>query len=138
MLERMAGYSKTPLVKKLGIVDGARVVVKGAPRPYAQIVDGLPASARVTERFGRGVDLVHLFVTERAVLARLLPKAAASIAPGGAIWVSWPKRSAGVPSDMTEDVVRAVCLPMDLVDVKVCAVDEVWSGLAFVRRLADR
>ncbi len=134
----MAGYSKTPLCKKLGIKQGFRLVVKSPPRPYEQIVPDLPDEVQLSERFSRGVDMVHLFVTQRTTLQKLLGSAKSNISPAGMIWVSWPKKSSGVPSTVTEDVVREVCLPMDLVDVKVCAVDEIWSGLKLVIRKDKR
>jgi len=132
------GYSGTPLAKKLGIVAGARVVPVGAPADYRTLLAPLPDGVT----FGRTVDasarVVHLFTTERAVLEARLSDWRAAIAPDAAVWVSWPKKASKVPTDITEDAIRAVVLPMGYVDVKVCAVTAVWSGLKLVIRKALR
>lgn len=130
----MAGYSKTPLVKKLGIKPGFRVKTKGAPDNYLALLDPLPDGAVFSSRFRDTVDMWHLFVTRKAGLAGLLQKAMTEIPANGLIWVSWPKKASGVVSDMTEDEIRRAALPLGLVDVKVCAVDETWSGLKLVIR----
>jgi len=134
------GYSGTPLVRKLGIRAGMRLLVEAAPRPYAEIVADLPAGVElVDDQGGSGpVDLVHVFVTEGDVLPEKLRALRGRIHPAGTVWVSWPKRSARVPTDVTEDVVRAAALAAGLVDVKVCAVDATWSGLKLVIRVRDR
>ena len=132
------GYSGTPLVTKLGIKPGMRVLVQSAPRPYDQVVADLPPSVNVVTRASKRVDLVHLFVMREAGLQTRLVKLRTLIQPDGAIWVSWPKKAAGVATDVTEDVVRAAALAARLVDVKVCAVDVVWSGLKLVIRVRDR
>lgn len=133
-----AGYSGTPLAKKLGIVAGTRVVPIGAPAAYRDWLAPLPEGVT----FGRAVDartpVVHVFTTERAVLTRELTRLRDRIAPDAMVWVSWPKKSAKVATDITEDVIRAVALPMGYVDVKVCAVSDVWSGLKLVIRKALR
>ncbi|MBY0490214.1 MAG: DUF3052 domain-containing protein [Gemmatimonadaceae bacterium] len=133
-----AGYSGTPLAKKLGIVAGSRVVSIGAPTDYRDWLAPLPEGVT----FGRTVDartpVVHLFTTERAVLTRELTRLRDLIAPDAMVWVSWPKKTAKVPTDVTEDVIRAVALPMGYVDIKVCAVSDVWSGLKLVIRKALR
>lgn len=133
-----AGYSGTPLAKKLGIAAGMRVVTLGAPKEYRTWLAPLPDGVS----FGRAVDgrtpLVHLFTTERVLLTRELERLRDLIAPDAIVWVSWPKKSAKVPTDITEDVIRAVALPMGYVDVKVCAVSDVWSGLKLVIRKALR
>lgn len=133
-----AGYSGTPLAKKLGIIAGTRVVPIGAPAAYRDWLAPLPEGVT----FGRAVDartpVVHLFTTERAVLTRELTRLRDLIAPDAMVWVSWPKKSAKVATDITEDVIRAVALPMGYVDVKVCAVSDVWSGLKLVIRKALR
>lgn len=134
----MAGYSKTPLVKKLGIKEGFRVGVRGAPRPYDEIVDALPTTVRFSSRLNKDLDRVHIFVADAKRLPSLLQAAKVAIKQDGMIWVSWPKKSSSVPSTVTEDTIRTVCLPMGLVDVKVCAVDEVWSGLRLVIRRSER
>lgn len=128
------GYSGTPLARKLGIAEGAGVVTVGAPTSYARLVAPLPAGARVTTRMPARPGFVHLFTTNRADLARHLGTLRDSLQADGVVWVSWPKKSSKVPTDITEDTIRAVALPMGFVDVKVCAVDETWSGLKLVIR----
>ena len=127
----MAGYSGAPLAKKLGIQEGTCVLAEGAPEGYR---DALPKSARLASRLADDVDVIHLFTPRRAVLARALAGYRKKMRADAAIWVSWPKKASRVPTDITEDAIREVALPMGLVDVKVCAVDEVWSGLKLVIR----
>jgi hypothetical protein len=134
----MAGYSGTPLAKKLGIKSGSRVFLSKAPKNYASLVAPLPDGVQMGARIGATTDLVHLFVTSRHDLERTLRRALTKSRSDASIWVSWPKKSSGVPTDITEDTIRAVALPMGLVDIKVCAVDEVWSGLKLVVRKAHR
>ena len=129
-----AGDSKTPLVKKLGIRPGFRVRLQNTPDHYLDLVQPLPEGVVVSSGLRTRVDLWHLFTDSARELAKKLPKAKAALVPNGMIWVSWPKKSSKVPSDVTEDVVRQFALPLGLVDVKVCAVDEVWSGLKLVIR----
>ena len=136
----MAGYSGTPLPRKLGIEEGDRIAILGAPAGWQKTLD-LPD--RVTARTSLGeppLDLVLLFVRRRAQLAAAWKKTTAALTPAGALWVAWPKKAARttIPSDMTEDFVREVALPTGWVDNKVCAVTDVWSGLRFVLRLANR
>lgn len=128
------GYSGTPLARKLGIRPGDRMAVLDPPADYWALLPDLPEDVERRTPRARGLDLVHLFVTRGATLRSRLPKLKEAIAREGSIWVSWPKKSAGVATDVTEDVVRAVALPLGLVDVKVCAVDEIWSGLKLVIR----
>ena len=123
------GYSGTPLARKLGFKDGMRVVYVDAPEGFA--VDGIDTPAK---RPAQGTDLVVCFVTERRELERRLAGLRRAIEPDGMLWVAWPKRASGVRTDMTEDVVRDVALPTGLVDTKVCAIDQVWSGLRLVVR----
>lgn len=130
----MAGYSKTPLAKKLGIKAGDTVYVSGAPGDYEALIDPSPKDLRLVSRMTRSVDVVHLFTDRRARLKRSLVPIRARMKPNATIWVSWPKRSSKVPTDVTEDSIREVALPMGLVDIKVCAVDDVWSGLKLVIR----
>jgi hypothetical protein len=132
-----AGYSGTALAKKLGIAEGARVCVIDAPREYDAIVDPLPKIAMV-KRMDASTDLVHLFVSSKARLAKALASTKKAMRPDCVIWVSWPKKASKVATDVTEDVIREVALPMGLVDVKVCAVDATWSGLKLVIRKALR
>jgi hypothetical protein len=129
-----AGYSGTPLAKKLGIKDGGAVFAPGAPAHYPQLLDPLPDGVRFLARMSRAADLVHLFTRQRADLEKKLDALLKLAKPEIMIWVSWPKKAAKVPTDITEDVIRAVALPRGLVDVKVCAVDEIWSGLKLVIR----
>lgn len=130
----VAGYSGTPLAKKLGLVQGSRVLALGAPRPYGELVAPLPAGIELVARPARTTDLVHLFETRRAELARRLATLRSRLRSEVPVWISWPKKSAKVVTDLTEDVVREVALPLGYVDVKVCAVDAVWSGLKLVVR----
>ena len=129
-----AGYSETPLVRKLGCKPGMRMHCAGAPEHFAALLGDLPDGVRVLERAASDLDLVMLFVTERRALERGLAALQPRLQPAGMIWVAWPKRASKVPTDVTEDVVREVALPRGLVDVKVCAIDEVWSGLKLVIR----
>jgi hypothetical protein len=115
-----------------------RVHYIGAPHGFDALVGELPDGVRLLARPAPGLDLAIVFVVARAELERHLGGLHAKLAQDGMIWVAWPKRASKVPTDMTEDVVRDVALPRGLVDVKVCAIDETWSGLKFVRRLADR
>lgn len=128
------GYSGTPLPKKLGITEATRLVVLHAPADYAAIVGELPAGAQTQSRLGASTSLVHLFVTEREVLASELARLRKALHPDAAVWVSWPKKSAKVPTTVTEDTIRELALPLGWVDVKVCAVTDVWSGLKLVVR----
>jgi hypothetical protein len=129
-----AGYSGTALPRKLGIAPGARVAFLDAPGAFAEALGELPDGVEVTRRLGGAKDLVVVFVTRRARLERRLGALRRAIAPDGMAWVAWPKRASGVPTDVTEDVVREVALPTGLVDTKVCAIDETWSGLRLVIR----
>jgi len=129
--------SGRPLVVKLGLDEGVRGAVLGAPPAYrASLV--ADSGAELGEALAPELAFIQLFVTERAALQRELPRAMRSLVDRGALWVSWPKRASRVPTDVTEDLVREVALPLGLVDVKVCAVDETWSGLKLVRRLPAR
>jgi hypothetical protein len=124
-----AGYSGTPLARKLGFKEGMRVVYVNAPEGFA--VEGIDATSA---RLAKGTDLVVFFTTARRELERRLDGLRRAIEPAGMLWVAWPKRASGVVTDMTEDVVRDVALPTGLVDTKVCAIDETWSGLRLVVR----
>jgi hypothetical protein len=134
-----AGYSGTPLWKKLGYKDGAEAYVAGAPAGYKPLL-GLPGDVKVgwLRRPRSGMQFVHQFATSASALGASLRSHRAAIAADGVIWVSWPKKSSGFATDITEDVVRALALPMGLVDIKVCAVDEVWSGLKLMIRRENR
>jgi hypothetical protein len=129
-----AGYSGTPLAKKLGVGLGTVVVTIDAPRGYAKLVEPLPVGARISTRMPKRPPFVHVFSASRAALARHLGVLRKRITENGTVWVSWPKKTSGVATDITEDVIRAEALPLGFVDVKVCAVDETWSGLKLVIR----
>jgi hypothetical protein len=131
---RMAGYSDTPLVKKLGIKDGFKVFLVKPPTQYRTLLAPLPARVRFMRMANMSTSLVHIFATERCALERLLPSLRKQLSTEAAIWVSWPKKSSKIASDITEDTIREVALPLGLVDIKVCAVTEVWSGLKLVVR----
>ena len=137
-IERQAsapiGYSGKALGRKLGIKSWTRVKTRNAPANYQQLLGPLPNSVQLSSRLRGPVDLVHIFSIARAQLAAELRRALDDIDQDGAVWVSWPKKASGVRTDITEDVIREVALPMGLVDVKVCAVDETWSGLKLVIR----
>ena len=124
-----AGYSGTPLAKKLGIKEGHAVALLGAPAGFADTLEGMPDGV-VLRTTTRGVsDVIVSFHTSRAELAKRLPTLMRALDVDGGLWISWPKKASGVETDITEDVVREVALPTGLVDVKVCAVDDTWSGL---------
>jgi hypothetical protein len=126
--------SGTPLAMKLGVKEGARVAWLAAPDHFEELIGELPPGVRVRRRLGRGLDLLVQFATSRAQLRARLPKLKDAVFPDGVAWVSWPKRSSGVTTDITEDTIREDALPLGLVDVKVAAVDDTWSGLKLVVR----
>lgn len=128
----MAGYSGTPLIKKLGIKDGMRVCFLHAPDHYRALLGDMPSSPDDTTP--SGADFMHAFYYERADLEQELPRLMGQIARDGMIWISWPKKASKVPTTISEDLIREVALPLGLVDVKVCAVDDVWSGLKLMIR----
>jgi len=128
------GYSGTPLSKKLGIGQGSRVKTVRAPDDYATLLAPIPDGAVVSARLRGEVDIWHVFAKSRAELETGIARAMSAMPEDGSLWVSWPKKSSGVRTDVTEDVIREVALPLGLVDVKVCAVDETWSGLKLVIR----
>ncbi len=130
----MAGYSGTPLVKKLGIKEGARIFLANTPKEYLALVAPLPAGVKLMSRISGETDMVHIFSTEKLHLSKTLRTVLPKLKQDGMIWVSWPKKSAKVPTDVTEDTIREVALPLGLVDIKVCAVDDTWSGLKLVIR----
>jgi len=128
------GYSGTPLVKKLGIKANIELCALNAPDEYAALVAPLPDGVRTVKKFAPSADLIHLFVTLRIDLEDTLTAIRPKLKADGAVWVSWPKKASKAQTDITEDTIRAVALPMGLVDIKVCAVDEKWSGLKLVIR----
>ena len=130
----VAGYSGTPLAKKLGIKPRFRVRLTNAPDNYTDLIAPIPDDVMLSKRIASSIDIWHVFTKSRRELQALLPQAMKKIRTDGMIWVSWPKKASKVPSDVTEDTVRELALPLGLVDVKVCAVDETWSGLKLVIR----
>ena len=134
----MSGYSGTPLAKKLGIRADARLFVRAAPDNYRELLAPLPEGVHSVRRIDARTDLIHLFATRAAALARALTAARRAMRMDAVIWVSWPKRLSGVDTDISENEVRALALPLGLVDVKVCAVDDTWSGLKLVLRKSER
>lgn len=130
-----AGYSQTPLAKKLGIKAGFKIKLVNEPAHYCNLLTDLPdivAGSRGKK------DFIHFFSTSLAEVNKVLPKLKNEIVPGGMIWVSWPKKASGIVTDVTEDRIRDIGLSCGLVDIKVCAVDEIWSGLKFVIPVKDR
>lgn len=130
----MPGYSGTPLAKKLGIKDASKILVVNSPRDYVGFFDALPASVCLTSKLDASVDIVHLFTTTRDELAAALASYRGQLDTQAMVWISWPKKSSKMVSEVSEDTVRELALPLGFVDVKVCAVDEVWSGLKLVLR----
>jgi len=134
----VAGYSGKPLVEKLGIKAGASVAIVNAPKGYDRILGGLPSGVTRKGNAGGPLDFIQFFTREKRALERRFAALARALAPAGMLWISWPKKASGVATDLTEDVIRVIGLAHGLVDVKVAAVDDVWSGLKFVRRIKDR
>jgi hypothetical protein len=130
----MAGYSGTPLAKKLGLKAGQRVALLRAPAGFRKLLEPLPAGVTFAAKPTKSSDIVHVFTASRAELGKTLATCRKTLGPGASIWVSWPKKASKVPTDITEDTIRALALPLGFVDIKVCAVDEVWSGLKLVLR----
>jgi hypothetical protein len=134
----MAGYSRTPLPQKLGIKPGMIVVAIAAPENYRKLLGQIPSGVNFATRPVGNTRFVHLFVTRRSELAQQLSILRHKIAEDATVWVSWPKKSSGMPTDITEEVIRAVSLPLGFVDIKVCAVDDTWSGLKLMIRKENR
>lgn len=132
----MAGYSTTPLEKKLGIKEGFQIDVIGAPPYYSELFESFPAVAEADA--GAPKDFIHLFTKSEKELAELMPALRAQLKPAGMLWVSWPKKASKVPTDITEDTIRKHAFQYGMVDIKVCAVDQTWSGLKLVIRLKKR
>jgi hypothetical protein len=132
------GYSGTSLPKKLGIKPSMTIVTLGAPKDYRAWLGDLPEGARLTSRATQPLEAAHVFVTKRVDLQKHLSRFRRELTASGFIWISWPKKSSGVETDITEDTIRDVALPLGFVDVKVCAVSDVWSGLKLVIRKSDR
>ena len=133
-----AGYSKRTLVEKLGIAAGTRAVVLDAPATYRALLGTLPTGATLHSRLPKTASFIQQFARRRSDLAADFPRIAKALADEGTLWISWPKQASGVETDLNENIIREMGLSHGLVDVKVAAVDEVWSGLKFVRRLENR
>ena len=138
MSNNPSGYSGTPLAKKLGIKDHFKIRLIDTPAHYLDLFSDLPPTVEFVKETKNKKDLIHYFVTEAARLKKELPALKKELAPNGMIWVSWYKKSAKMPTDITEDIIRGAALKIGLVDVKVCAIDEQWSGLKLVIPLKDR
>ena len=135
----MIGYSGTSLVRKLGIKPNTKLLAIGdVPSEYKSWLGPLPEGATIVGKGKPPLEAVHVFVTKRAELAKHLEHLRKALQPDGYVWISWPKRASKVPTNITEDVIREVALPMGFVDIKVCAVSEVWSGLKLVIRVSER
>jgi hypothetical protein len=134
----MAGYSGTPLPQKLGIKPGLTVVTINTPRHYRRLLGTTPEGVTFSGRLKPDSSFVHVFIKKRSELEKRLSVLREKIADTGTVWISWPKKSSSMPTDVTEDVVRAVALPLGFVDVKVCAIDETWSGLKLMVRRENR
>jgi len=134
----MSGYSGTPLAKKLGIAAGSKLFVADAPENYRALLEPWPEDVTVLPHLSSKADVVHVFVTSRLALEKHLKKCLTGMRDDATLWISWPKKSAKLPTDITEDTIRDMALPMGLVDIKVCAVDDTWSGLKLVVRKANR
>lgn len=134
----MAGYSSTPLAKKLGIKEESRIALVNAPKDFHSYLGELPDRVEFVKRAAKTLDIVLFFVVTERALARDFAKLAGKLALNGMIWIAWPKKSSGVTTDLSFERVQRIGLDAGLVDVKICAIDETWSGLKFVYRLKDR
>jgi hypothetical protein len=134
----MAGYSGTPLVKKLGIKPGSSLYILNMPQEYLKWLSPLPEGTSVKEKLAGELDFIHLFVKKNETFQQWFVKSKKHLKKDGMLWISWPKKSSKVPTDLDENIIREFGLEEGLVDVKVCAVDESWSGLKFVFRMKDR
>jgi bifunctional DNA-binding transcriptional regulator/antitoxin component of YhaV-PrlF toxin-antitoxin module len=134
----MAGYSGTPLFKKLGIKPGDRLYVKNPPDNYLLLIQPIPHAVKILHRLSNNMDIIHFFSKSKSELVSNIPTLMNKIKQDGMIWVSWPKKASKVATDITEDTIREITLPLGLVDIKVCAVDDIWSGLKLVIRKENR
>ena len=134
----MAGYSGTPLPKKLGIKEGSRIALVNAPKDFQSELGELPDGVQSIKRPTKSLDIILLFVLTERALTRDFAKLAGTLVSNGMIWIAWPKKTSGVATDLSEPRVRQIGLDAGLVDVKICAIDDTWSGLKFVYRLKDR
>ena len=133
-MQSTAGYSGTPLARKLGLAESSRVLLVNPPENYESLVQPLPAGVVVETEASQSVDIAHIFVTKKEELAKHLAVLRKALRPNAMVWVSWPKKAAKVPTTVAEDTIRELAFPLGFVDVKVCAVSEVWSGLKLVVR----
>jgi hypothetical protein len=133
-MTKLSGYSGTPLAKKLGIAAGSKLVTRNAPSDYEQLVAPLPPGVLISGKVTKSTDLVHVFAVDRSVLERELASLRQTIRSDSVVWVSWPKKASKVPTSISEDTIREVCLPLGFVDIKVCAVNSIWSGLKLMIR----
>lgn len=138
MVKTMAGHSDTPLIKKLGIKEGFRIALIGAPQGFRKELGTLPDKVKITPSVMKSLDLIMLFVHSKFDLEQRFSALAANLSANGMFWVAWPKKSSGVATDLSFEIVQRVGLVAGLVDVKICAVTKIWSGLKFVYRLKDR
>ncbi len=134
----MAGYSGTPLAKKLGIKEASRILLVNSPEDFQSELGELPDDVVFVKRTANSIDIILFFVLNERTLARDFSKLAARLVANGMIWIAWPKKSSGVATDLVFDSVQRIGLNAGLVDVKICAVNDIWSGLKFVYRLKDR
>jgi hypothetical protein len=134
----MAGYSDTPLAKKLGIKESSRIGLVNGPEGFQKQLGILPANAQIVARLLKPLDIILLFTGAEKTLIKDFPSLAKKLSTNGMIWIAWPKKSSGVPTDLSFERVQRIGLQCGLVDVKICAIDEIWSGLKFVYRLKDR
>ncbi len=132
------GYSGTPLIKKLGIKEGYDIIFINSPDGYISYLGELPAEVSVKNKLAGKLDFIQFFTKSRSEFEKKFPQLKKALKPAGQLWVSWPKKASKIPTDITEDTIRNFALKNGLVDVKVCAVDEIWSGLKLVYRLKDR
>ena len=132
------GYSGTPLVRKLGLKSPLKVLTFNAPKEYKSWLGALPVGVTLATKVKKPIEAAHIFTTESAFLDATLSKLRNELKQDGFVWVSWPKKSSKVPTDITEDTIREIALPLGFVDIKVCAVSEVWSGLKLVIRKSER
>lgn len=133
-----AGYSKTPLIKKLGIKEGFKIAILNPPDNFETTLGELPAGVEIINSLSETLDFIHFFTRERTELEAKFETLKNALAQNGSLWISWPKRASKIATDLDENIIRAIGLARGLVDVKVAAVDEVWSGLKFVYRVKDR
>ena len=138
MAKTMAGYSGTPLIKKLGMKEGFSIALVGAPQGFRKELGTLPYKVKITPSVMKSLDLIMFFVHSKLDLEQKFSALAANLSANGMFWVAWPKKSSGVTTDLSFEIVQRVGLVAGLVDVKICAVNEIWSGLKFVYRLKDR